>query len=65
MMQVWLAARQIRLARICPFKTIPFCLFPWRLALKFRFPIVIIDEDYRTENTSGFGICAFAEAIKE
>ena len=33
--------------------------------MKFRFPIVIIDEDYRTENTSGFGIRALAEAIKE
>ena len=33
--------------------------------MRFRFPIVIIDEDYRTENTSGFGIRALAEAIKE
>jgi len=24
--------------------------------LRFRFPIVIIDEDYRSENTSGLGI---------
>ena len=28
--------------------------------MKFRFPIVIIDEDYRAENTSGFGIRALA-----
>ena len=26
--------------------------------MKFRFPIVIIDEDYRSENTSGLGIRA-------
>jgi hypothetical protein len=28
--------------------------------LRFHFPIVIIDEDYRSENTSGFGIRALA-----
>ena len=32
--------------------------------MKFRFPIVIIDEDYRAENTSGFGIRALASAIE-
>ena len=32
--------------------------------MKFRFPIVIIDEDFRSENTSGLGIRALAEAIK-
>ena len=32
--------------------------------MKFRFPIVIIDEDYRAENTSGFGIRALAAAIE-
>lgn len=26
--------------------------------MKFRFPIIIIDEDYRSENTSGLGIRA-------
>ncbi|MGR4870238.1 Orn/Lys/Arg decarboxylase N-terminal domain-containing protein [Variovorax sp. LARHSF232] len=31
--------------------------------MKFRFPIVIIDEDYRSENTSGLGIRALAQAI--
>src|ERR1700745_1842557 len=31
--------------------------------MKFRFPIVIIDEDYRSENTSGLGIRALAPAI--
>ena len=31
--------------------------------MKFRFPIVIIDEDYRSENTSGLGIRALADAI--
>ena len=30
---------------------------------RFRFPIVIIDEDYRSENTSGLGIRALADAI--
>eukprot|EP01137_Pigoraptor_chileana_P017822 Opistho-2@76391 len=29
----------------------------------FRFPIVIIDEDFRSENTSGLGIRALADAI--
>ncbi len=33
--------------------------------MKFRFPIVIIDEDYRSENTSGLGIRALAEAIEK
>ncbi|AVO36130.1 arginine/lysine/ornithine decarboxylase [Ottowia oryzae] len=32
--------------------------------MKFRFPIVIIDEDYRAENTSGLGIRALAQAIE-
>src|SRR5215218_10544159 len=32
-------------------------------SMKFRFPIVIIDEDYRSENTSGLGIRALADAI--
>lgn len=32
--------------------------------MKFRFPIVIIDEDFRSENTSGLGIRALAEAIE-
>ncbi len=31
--------------------------------LRFEFPIVIIDEDYRSENTSGLGIRALADAI--
>ncbi|MEK8024890.1 arginine/lysine/ornithine decarboxylase [Pseudaquabacterium rugosum] len=30
----------------------------------FRFPIVIIDEDYRSDNTSGLGIRALAQAIE-
>ncbi|THU02735.1 lysine decarboxylase [Lampropedia puyangensis] len=33
--------------------------------MKFRFPIIIIDEDYRSENTSGLGIRALAHAIEE
>ena len=32
---------------------------------RFRFPIVIIDEDFRSENTSGFGIRALAQAIEK
>jgi arginine/lysine/ornithine decarboxylase len=32
---------------------------------RFRFPIVIIDEDYRSENTSGLGIRALAAAIEK
>lgn len=32
--------------------------------MKFRFPIVIIDEDYRS-NTSGLGIRALAQAIEQ
>ena len=31
--------------------------------LRFSFPIVIIDEDFRSENTSGIGIRALADAI--
>lgn len=33
--------------------------------MKFRFPIVIIDEDFRTENASGTGIRALAGAIEK
>src|SRR3990167_2543140 len=33
--------------------------------MKFRFPIVIIDEDFRSENTSGLGIRALAKAMEE
>ena len=32
--------------------------------MKFRFPIVIIDEDFRSENASGLGIRALATAIE-
>ena len=32
--------------------------------MRFRFPVVIIDEDFRSENTSGLGIRALADAIK-
>jgi arginine/lysine/ornithine decarboxylase len=32
--------------------------------MKFRFPIVIIDEDYRSENASGLGIRALAQAFE-
>ena len=33
--------------------------------LRFNFPIVIIDEDFRSENTSGLGIRALAQAIEK
>ncbi len=33
--------------------------------LPFQFPIVIIDEDFRSENTSGLGIRALAAAIEK
>ena len=33
--------------------------------LRFQFPIVIIDEDFRSENTSGLGIRALATAIEK
>ena len=33
--------------------------------MKFRFPIIIIDEDFRSENTSGLGIRALAAAIEK
>jgi len=32
--------------------------------MKFRFPVVIIDEDYRSDNASGLGIRALAKAIE-
>ncbi len=32
--------------------------------MRFRFPIVIIDEDFRSENASGLGIRALAKAIE-
>ncbi len=32
--------------------------------MKFRFPVVIIDEDFRSENISGSGIRSLAEAIE-
>src|SRR5574337_1172904 len=33
--------------------------------LRFRFPIVIVDEDFRSENASGLGIRALASAIEK
>jgi arginine decarboxylase len=33
--------------------------------MHFHFPVVIIDEDFRSENTSGLGIRALAEAIEK
>ncbi|MDA9096916.1 arginine/lysine/ornithine decarboxylase [Methylophilaceae bacterium] len=33
--------------------------------MKFKFPIIIIDEDYRSENSSGLGIRVLAESIQK
>ncbi len=33
--------------------------------MKFRYPVVIIDEDFRSENASGLGIRVLAKAIEE
>ena len=33
--------------------------------MKFHFPVIVIDEDYRSENASGLGIRALAKAIEE
>ena len=33
--------------------------------MKFRFPVVIIDEDFRSENASGLGIRALADALEK
>jgi len=33
--------------------------------MRFNFPVIVIDEDYRSENTSGLGIRALAEAIEK
>ncbi len=33
--------------------------------MRFQFPIIIIDEDFRSENASGLGIRVLAEAIEK
>ncbi len=33
--------------------------------MKFNFPIIIIDEDFRSENSSGLGVRALADAIEK
>ncbi len=33
--------------------------------MRFQFPVIIIDEDFRSENASGLGIRALAKAIEE
>ena len=33
--------------------------------MRFHFPIIIIDEDFRSENASGFGIRVLAKAIED
>ncbi len=33
--------------------------------MKFNFPVIIIDEDFRSENASGVGVRALAEAIEK
>ena len=32
--------------------------------MRFHFPIIIVDEDFRSDNTSGFGIRALAKAVE-
>ena len=33
--------------------------------MRFHFPVIIIDEDFRSENASGLGVRALAEAIEK
>ena len=33
--------------------------------MKFRFPVVIIDEDWRSDSASGLGIRALAKALED
>jgi arginine decarboxylase len=33
--------------------------------MKFKFPVIVIDEDFRSENASGLGIRALAKAIED
>ena len=33
--------------------------------MRFHFPVIIIDEDFRSENSSGLGIRVLAEAIEK
>ena len=33
--------------------------------MRFHFPVIIIDEDFRSENASGLGIRALADAIEK
>ena len=33
--------------------------------MRFNFPVIIIDEDFRSENASGLGIRALAQAIEQ
>ena len=33
--------------------------------MRFHFPVIIIDEDFRSENASGLGIRALAEALEK
>ena len=33
--------------------------------MRFHFPVIIIDEDFRSENASGLGIRALTEAIEK
>jgi len=35
------------------------------MGMRFRFPVVIIDEDFRSENASGLGIRVLAKAIED
>ena len=35
------------------------------MTMRFQFPIVVIDEDFRSENASGVGIRALTRALEE
>src|SRR5690606_9849288 len=52
-----LASRDVRAFRRHPVPKAPH--------MQFRFPIVIIDEDWRADSASGLGIRALAKAIEE
>src|SRR5215216_2046296 len=52
-------------ARTWPYTRRPAPTLSRLAMLRFQFPIVIIDEDFRSENASGIGIRALAQAIEK
>jgi len=60
--------RQKNLARLFswePFLLLTLADYRWTSIMRFHFPIIIIDEDFRSENASGLGIRALAQAIEK